>query len=277
MNDTTTPDDIFAGTAWYYARFRPPYPPGVYEAIERAARIDGTGTLLDLGAGTGTIAMTLAPRFERVVAVDASAEMVEAGRDLAESRGITNIEWHVLPAEEIDALGGRYRLVTVGSAFHWMNRPKVLDLLYPLVEPGGAIALTGLPGFLNLDSTDVGDPLATTVARIVRKHLGEVRRAGSGVYREDPKRHEVYLEESRFTDVQIGQVDFAVDSDLESIVGHIYSTSFANRRILGDRVDAFEYDLRMALLGLEISGRFRRRFSAEWITARKPEGESDAR
>ncbi len=271
MSSTAPSDDIFAGTAWYYARYRPPYPPAVYEAIARAVPVDGTGTLLDLGAGTGTIAMALASRFERVVAVDVNAEMVEAGRDLAEARGIRNIEWHVLPAEAIDTLGrGPYRLVTIGNAFHWMDRARVLELLYPLVEPGGGIALAGLPGFLNMDSTDIADPLASTVARIVRKHLGEVRRAGSGTYTGDPKRHEAYLAESRFRDVEMGTVAFAVDYDLEGIIGHLYSTSFANRRILGDRVEAFEYDLRSALLGLSLSGRFRRRFEAEWITARKP-------
>lgn len=271
MSSSAPSDDIFAGTAWYYARYRPPYPPGVYEAIGRAVPLDSTGTLLDLGAGTGMIAMALAPKFERVVAVDVNAEMVEAGRDLAESRGIRNIEWHVMPAEAIDTLdGGPYRLVTVGSAFHWMDRPRVLDLLYPLVEPGGGIALVTLPGFLNMDSTDVSDPLAATVARIVRRHLGEVRRAGSGTYRGDAKRHEEYLAESRFRDVETGTVAFAVDYDLEGIIGHLYSTSFANRRILGDRVEAFEYDVRSALLGMSLSGRFRRRFEAEWITARKP-------
>ncbi|GMU41499.1 MAG: hypothetical protein AMXMBFR23_23650 [Chloroflexota bacterium] len=271
MSSTAPSDDVFAGTAWYYARYRPPYPRGVYEAFERVAHLDGSGTLLDLGAGTGLIATALASTFERVVAVDVNAEMVEAGRDLAESRGIRNIEWHVLAAEAIDTLdGGPYRLVTIGSAFHWMDRPRVLDLLYPLVEPGGGIALVTLPGFLNMDSTDVADPLATTVARIVRKHLGEVRRAGSGTYAGDPKRHEAYLAASRFRDVETGTVPFAVDYDLEGIIGHLYSTSFANRRILGERVEAFEYDLRSALLGMSLSGRFRRRFEAEWITARKP-------
>jgi SAM-dependent methyltransferase len=265
--------DLFAGTAWYYARYRPPYPPGVFEAIDRAVRIDGTGTLLDLGAGTGIVAAALAPRFERVVAVDVNPEMVDAGRDLLESRGVRNIEWHVLPAEAIDTLDrGPYRLVTIGSAFHWMDRPKVLERLVPQIEPGGGIAILGLPGFLNLDSTGVDDPLASTVARVVRKHLGEQRRAGSGVFTPNPTRHEVVLAAFPFTDVQVVNVPFAVDYDLEGIVGHLYSTSFANRRILGDRVDAFEHDLRTALLGLDISGRFRRRFVAECITARKSEG-----
>jgi len=36
---------------------------------------------------------------------------------------------------------GRLRLVTIGRAFHWMDRPRTLEALDALIEPGGAVAL----------------------------------------------------------------------------------------------------------------------------------------
>jgi hypothetical protein len=36
---------------------------------------------------------------------------------------------------------GRFRLVTIGRAFHWMDRPDTLRRLDALVVPGGVIAL----------------------------------------------------------------------------------------------------------------------------------------
>ncbi len=38
------------------------------------------------------------------------------------------------------------------------------------------------------------------------------------------------------------------------MIGNLYSMSFCSRRILGDRVDAFERDLRAAILAVEPSG-----------------------
>ena len=38
------------------------------------------------------------------------------------------------------------------------------------------------------------------------------------------------------------------------MIGNLYSMSFCSRRVLGDRVDAFERDLREAVLAVEPSG-----------------------
>jgi hypothetical protein len=59
----------FAGTGEAYARYRPPYPPEMLDAMLSEAGVRG-GTLLDLATGPGRIALDLATRFERVIAVD---------------------------------------------------------------------------------------------------------------------------------------------------------------------------------------------------------------
>ena len=262
--------DIFAGTAEYYARYRMDYPDQAYAEIERTFALDGRGTLLDLGTGPGLIALHLAHQFQRVVGLDVSAEMVEVARRLAEERAVTQASWHVLPAEELASIGdGPYRLVTMGSAFHWMDQPRVLDLTYDRTEPGGGVAILGMPGFMQIEDIPVGDRIAEVVAGVVQKHLGERRRAGSSFYAPPPKRWEEFLAESRYTEVESGMQTFTVDFDADSVVGLLYSTSFANRRLLGDRVEAFEADLRAALRELDPSGRYPRTFTADWVFARK--------
>jgi ubiquinone/menaquinone biosynthesis C-methylase UbiE len=73
---------------------------------DRKARVDATvelaclrdlglgeaSTLVDLGAGTGTMALAAAPLCRRVVAVDISPAMLAALRRAAEQRGLANVE-----------------------------------------------------------------------------------------------------------------------------------------------------------------------------------------
>jgi hypothetical protein len=44
---------------------------------------------------------------------------------------------------EIGAHLGRFKLVTIGRAFHWMDRAETLRALDALIEPGGGVALFG--------------------------------------------------------------------------------------------------------------------------------------
>lgn len=268
-------NDIFAGTAEYYARYRLDYPPALYEVVRQAFTLDDQprGTLLDLGTGTGFIALELARHFEQVVGLDVDAEMLHHAGEAAENRGVTNVEWRQMPAEDLDALDGTdlgapYRLVTAGSAFHWMDQPRVLELLRTRLEPGGGILLAGLPGFISIDDTKQTDPIAEVILPVVRKHLGELRRAGSGTYAPPVKRWEDFLADAGYEGVEVGYVPFTVEFDLDGVVGLLYSTSFANRRILGERVEAFESDLRDALLAFEPSGRYQRSYEAEWVLGR---------
>src|SRR6266702_2438779 len=71
-----TGETIFHGTAWYYARYRPGYPQELFDLLRGRFELDGTGRLLDLGCGTGQLAVPLAPLFEEVVAVDVDAGML---------------------------------------------------------------------------------------------------------------------------------------------------------------------------------------------------------
>ena len=50
------------------------------------------------------------------------------------------------------------------------------------------------------------------------------------------------------------QESFDIDWTIDSMIGNLYSTSFCSRRLLGDRVEAFERDLRSAILAVEPSG-----------------------
>ena len=58
----------------------------------RKLGLDQTSTLVDLGAGTGALALAAAPFCRRVVAVDISAPMLAALGALVKQHGITNLQ-----------------------------------------------------------------------------------------------------------------------------------------------------------------------------------------
>ena len=244
--------DLFAGTAHYYARYRVGYPPAMLDDLATACGLDGRGRLLDLGCGTGQLAIPLSDRFEAVVGVDASAEMIAEARRQADAAGAADISWFVLPAEEITPALGRFRLVTIGGAFHWMRHDEVMRRCREVLEPGGALALLGGGGSFWSGS----EPWERAVVEVIQRWLGTERRAGQSVYTVDHAPYPEILARGGFVDVRRNEYLHHHVLEIDSIIGLLYSTSYCRRDYLGVNAPAFEADLRRTLLALEPSGRF---------------------
>ncbi len=168
-------ESLFAGTAYYYARYRAPYPPELITHIVSHFELDGTGRLLDVGCGPGTLTLPLARYFESVLALDVNAEMIALGQKLSTA---DNVIWQVMHAEDISAELGTFRLVTCGSSFHWMDRDLVLARVREMLEPGRGIALTGgVAGWL-----EGPEDWHKIVTSVVKRYLGERRRAGGTAF-----------------------------------------------------------------------------------------------
>jgi SAM-dependent methyltransferase len=244
--------DLFAGAASYYARYRVGYPPALFDELAAACDLNGRGKLLDLGCGTGQLAIPLRDRFEAVVGVDASAEMIAEARRQAEAAGATNITWLAQPAEEITPALGRFRLVTIGGAFHWMRHDEVMRRCREVLEPGGALALAGGGGSVWNGS----EAWEHAVVEVIQRWLGTERRAGQGVYTVAHAPYPEILERGGFVDVRRVEYPHLHVWDIDAIIGMLYSTSYCRRDYLGVNAPAFEDDLRRTLLALDPSGRF---------------------
>ena len=85
----TVQPSSFAGTAAYYAQYRPPYPDALLAELRSRVKTTGSGALLDLACGPGRVAIPLAQHFNTVLAVDAEAEMIAVGKRQAAARGVT--------------------------------------------------------------------------------------------------------------------------------------------------------------------------------------------
>ena len=105
----------FRGTAPYYRIGRPPYSPALRDTLVRELGLDGTGRLLDVGCGPGTLAVSLAPLFTEVIGIDPEPGMLDEARRSAVAAGLDHVRWIEGVAEDIGRLGvAPCRLVTLG-------------------------------------------------------------------------------------------------------------------------------------------------------------------
>ena len=261
MSDTDKYDlTIYEGTAWYYSRFRPKYPASLVSVLRERFQLDGTRRLLDLGCGPGPVAIALAHLFDEVLAMDPDDAMRAEGERIARERGISNIEWRFGGSKDLSPALGQFRLVTMGNSFHWMDRARTLDALYDFVTEGGGIAVVG-------EGAPIPPPpmtrWRTAINTVLKRYLGQRplpwenpiflrQRVDAGPPPEE--RHEAYIARSRFKDLTSYVESFDVEWTVDSIIGNLYSMSFCSRRVLGERVDAFERDIRAAILAVEPSG-----------------------
>ena len=138
-----TPDqyrDAFRSTAYYYARYRPGYPTDFFGLLQRVFHLDGTGRLLDLGCGTGQTAVPMSPMFEEVIGMDPEPEMLAEARKAVSGANASNVSLIQGASSDLPALMdglGKFRLVTMGSSFHWMDRAATLEVLSRMVEQIG--------------------------------------------------------------------------------------------------------------------------------------------
>lgn len=128
----------FRTAAPHYLAGRPAYAAGLVPRVAAAIGLDGTGRMLDLACGPGQLACAFAPYVADVLAIDPEPEMMAAGHDLA--AGLP-IHFQQGSSEDLNPAMGMFRLVTIGRAFHWMDRIETARRLDGMILPGGALAL----------------------------------------------------------------------------------------------------------------------------------------
>src|SRR3990167_5583118 len=260
-------DDVFEGTAQYYAKYRVRYLHELFDQIVETFRLEGKGKLLDLGCGTGELAIPLAEYFELVLALDPDEGMLKEGQKKAKEAHNTNIDWQKKSSKDISSLSGKFRLVTMGGSFHWMEQEQVLNQLYAMVEPGGGVAVSG--GAKPLEFSSRASQKDKVIQEIIKKYLGTERRAGEHIYTHPEKSFEEYLHGSKFHDFKEHYYEVELTRNINEIVGNLYSTSFASRRQLGNMADDFERELRVRLADLAQYGVFKEKLELSLFTVRR--------
>ncbi|USI71576.1 class I SAM-dependent methyltransferase [Sphingomonas morindae] len=107
------------------------------DALEAIARREQPNRALDLGSGGGHVAFRLAQLVRSVTAVDLSTAMLEAVRDTAKQRDLSNIETCHAPAERLPFDAAAFDLLACRfSAHHWHDWQAGLREARRVLKPG---------------------------------------------------------------------------------------------------------------------------------------------
>lgn len=246
--------DLFKGTAHYYEHFRSRYPDTLI--ADMLERVSGRDSLLDIACGTGQISVPLAKTFQQVLGLDQEPEMIELARNLH-----PHISWVSGAVESFDT-NKKFDLITVGNAFHRLDRREVARRSFRWLKPSACLAILWSDVPWSGDS-DWQRNLAEMVRQWeLRFASGRVPKGWRDKLQNDPTetvlRREGLIYEGRYT--------FPIKKSwtVESIVGYANSTSTLSPTVLGNHVDKFASDI--ARLG---SGPFVQQTTTTYELARK--------
>jgi SAM-dependent methyltransferase len=240
-------ESLFAGTAGHYVAGRMAYPPSIADALRDALGLDGTGRLLDVGCGPGSLTVLLAPLFSSAVGVDPDPGMIEQARLVGPS-----IDWHRLRAEDLPAGLGTFRTVVFAQSFHWMERELVAERVRGMLDADGAwVHVSAMTHRGTADDTlPFAGPPWDRIDDLVTSYLGPVRRAGAGTLptgtlggEQDVMRAAGYRG-PHLVAVPRGEV---VVRSTDEVVAAVLSLSGSAPHLFGDRLEAFVADLREVL------------------------------
>ena len=91
----------------------------------------------DCATGNGQAALGLTPHFRKIIATDASP------RQIAQAHPHPKVTYLVAPAERTPLPDGLVDLVTVATAFHWLDFPRFYAEVRRVAKPDGILAAWG--------------------------------------------------------------------------------------------------------------------------------------
>jgi trans-aconitate methyltransferase len=109
------------------------------EFIVAQLPLEGDETALDLGCGSGRLTEFLLRKLPRgrVIAVDRSANMLEAAREHLQSEFDGRVEYLQTSLDELE-LQREADLAFSNAAFHWVrDHPRLLSVVFRALKPGG--------------------------------------------------------------------------------------------------------------------------------------------
>lgn len=235
--------------ASYYSKYRRGYDASVIDRLADALALDSKATVVDLGCGTGQLAIPISTRVRAVVGIDPEPDMLSYAAAEAREQRLTNVCWMLGSDGHLDAIGSllgarSVAAVVIGNAIHLMDHVSVFNAARSLIRPGGGVALLA-------NSTPLWqqDSVCSRALRAALEDWFDTKlKSMCGTDQASRRRYEAALTAAGYSDVNETVLrDYADDLDLQWVIGHLYSAIPRDQLPAPERRAAFEQHIREAL------------------------------
>ena len=247
MRENLVNPRLFKGTVDYYLKFRTVYPNSLIERVAQLCNLSSTARVLDLGCGPGILVRAFAPLCGQVIGVDPEPRMIEAAKQYVIECG-GKVDFICASAHELSADIGTFSLVTIGRAFHWMDRKATLEMLNSMVDPLGAVVLFRDP------AVELPENAWRTAFDAIFAQFASTRAARMGAEKLDKAVDEAYLLRSAFNRLERISTFQIRNLTVEHLIGRAFSMAGTSPEDLMDKRDDFEAALRQALAPFASNG-----------------------
>lgn len=133
----------FDAIADAYERHRPSYPDELVDAACKAAGLQASDRVLEVGCGTGKLTRALVARGLNVLALDPGAKMIDYTRRAIAPRAAQLVEARF---EDAELPAGQFAAVFSAAAFHWVDPDVGWAKAAAVLRPKGSLVLMGYCG-----------------------------------------------------------------------------------------------------------------------------------
>lgn len=208
-------------------------------------RIESGHQVLDMGCGTGRLALHVAGIAGYVTGIDPSPQRIEVALKNLTKVPVFNVAFELGSSSDVRRYGkGAFDIVFLNAVFHWINdKEEALDNIYHVLKPGGRLGIcTGnkdhpftakvltiealrRAGIRNAGAESNSPVNAEELESLLKKsgfRVSEIRQKRDPRYFESPEKCLEYVEASSFgnffsnvPEVALGQVKAEVLAELE--------------------------------------------------------------
>ena len=213
--------DHFSAHAGCYAAFRPSYPMELFDWL--AAEAPARNCAWDCATGNGQAALSLARRFTRVLASDASEEQIRCAVPAG------NIIYRTEPAESSSLPDASVDLLTVAQAYHWFDHAAFVREARRVLVGNGLMAIWTYA--LARVTAPVDEIVQKLYSQIIGSYWPPERRLVEQGYRD-----------FTFPWPDLAAPGFAIEHDwnLDSFEGYLRTWSAVQRYVAAEHADPVE-------------------------------------
>lgn len=232
----------FGRTAVDYEKYRPGFPESLFDRLLNRGWIAAGERVLDLGTGTGSLALSFAARGLEATGLDISSELLEVARQVAVDRGLSArfVEGR---AEASGQDAASFDLVSAGQCWWWFDADAAIREARRILVTGGRLLICNF-SYLPLPRNVSG-----TEELILQHNPGWPKAGWRGVHPEQVQA----LDEGGFQEVESFSYVVGVPFSHESWRGRIRTCNGVGAALSVDQVDRFDAEL-TELLAREFPG-----------------------